>query len=111
MILVIIFLVTAFVTGGLTHTAAAGIILGIVTAGGYWVYDVKRHPKVACRVCGGSGVKVSKVQGSLIRTPVGDCGHCGGKKSFPRPALRVIDSSQRQQIMTGIRKAKDARKR
>jgi hypothetical protein len=111
MILVVIFLVVAFVAGALTHVAAVAVVLGLVVTGGYWVYDVKRHPTVACRVCGGSGLKVSRVQTSVTRTPAGLCGRCGGKKVFPRPALRVIDSSQREQIVSGIKKAREARKR
>ena len=110
MILIVIFAVVAVVTGGLTNVPVLGIVLGIAAAAGYWVHDVKRHPKVACRVCGGSGDKLSRIQGSLIRRPRGACGHCGGKKGFPRPALRVIDGEQARRIRDEIAKAKQARK-
>ena len=111
MILVVIFAVTAIAIGGLTHVTAAGIVLGIVATAAYYRYDVRRHPRVACRVCGGSGDKVSRLGGGWTRRPRGACGHCGGKKGFPRPALRVFDSARRKQIMSDISRAKEAMKR
>jgi hypothetical protein len=112
MILIGIFLGVAIVTGGLTHVAAAGIVLGALAAGGYWVHDVKRRPRVACRVCKGSGDSRSRIGGfGPFRRPAGDCGHCGGKKGFPRPALRLVDGGERKKILDGIRRAKEAMKR
>jgi hypothetical protein len=110
MILIVIFLVTAFAVGGLTHVAAAGIVLGVVATGAYYVHDVHRHPKVACRACGGSGDKVSHIGGGPLRRPRGACGHCGGKKGFPRPALRLLDGGQAKRIRAEIARAKEARK-
>ena len=106
MILIVIFAVTAVVTGGLTHTAVLGIVLGVVTTAVYYVHDVKRHPKVACRACGGSGDHASLVGGGLLRRPAGACGHCGGKKGVPRLALRLIDNGEREKILAAIASAK-----
>jgi len=111
MILIVIFAVTAIVIGGLTHVAVLGIILGAVAAGAYYRHDVKRHPRVACRFCGGSGDHVSRLGGGWSRRPAGACGHCGGKKGVPRPALRIIDSSERKKILTAIATAKKAIRR
>jgi hypothetical protein len=110
MILVVIFLVVFVVMGALTHLPAVGIILGAVVTIAYWVYDVKRHQKVACRVCGGSGDKLSAVQGALIRRPRGPCGHCGGKKGFPRPGLRIVNSGQHKKLTSEIKRAKEQMK-
>jgi hypothetical protein len=110
MILVAIFLGTLFVTGGLTHLPVLGVVLGVVVTGSYWVHDVKRHPKVACRVCGGSGDKVSRIGGGPFRRPRGACGHCGGKKGFPRPGLAIIDPAGRRKILDEIVRAKESRK-
>src|SRR5690348_7844477 len=111
MILVVIFAVTAIVTGGLTNLPVLGIIAGIIAAGGYYWHDVKRRPKVACRVCGGSGDSVSRLGGGPLRRPVGPCSHCGGKKGFPRPALRLLDSGKRRKILDEIDRAREAMKR
>lgn len=111
MILIAIFAVTAVVTGGLTHAPAAGIVIGVIAAAGYWVHDVRRRPKVACRACGGSGDNLSRLGGGMFRRPRGACGHCGGKKGFPRPALRVLDSGRRKRIMDEIARARESVKR
>lgn len=108
MILIVIFAVTAIAVGGLTHAPLAGIVIGIIAAVGYYRYDVKRRPKVACRACGGSGDNVSRLGGGWFRRPRGACGHCGGKKGFPRPALRVLDPARRKQIMDEIARAKES---
>lgn len=108
MILIGIFLGTAFVTGGLTHLPVLGIIFGVIVTGVYYVRDVRRHPKVACRVCSGSGDKVSPIFGGPFRRPRGACGHCGGKKGFPRPALQLIDPGRRRKILDEIAKAKES---
>ena len=110
-ILVVIFAVTALVTGGLTHAPAAGIVLGIIAAGGYYRYDVRRRPKVACRACGGTGDNLSRIGGGPFRRPRGACGHCGGKKGFPRPALRLLDGGRRRKILDEITRAKEAMKK
>jgi hypothetical protein len=106
MILIVIFAVTAIVTGGLTHVPLLGVILGAVVTGVYWRHDVRRHPRVACRSCGGSGDHVSRVGGGLLRRPRGACGHCGGKKGVPRPALMLVDSAERKRILAAIASAK-----
>lgn len=112
MILIAIFGVTAIAVGGLTHAAAAGIVIGIIVTAGYWVRDVKRRPQVACRVCGGSGDSLSRIGGGvLFRRPLGACGHCGGKKGFPRPALRLVNPGRRKRILDEIARAKEAEKR
>lgn len=106
MIIIVIFAVVTVVVGGLTHVTAAGVILGAVAAGAYYVHDVKRHPRVACRACGGSGDHVSRIGGGVTRRPRGACSHCGGKKGVPRPALRLIDNSERKKILAAIVTAK-----
>lgn len=111
MILIVIFAVTAIAVGGLTHVPVLGIILGAVLAVRYYVYDVKRHPRVACPVCKGSGDKKSRLGGGRLRRPMGACGHCGGKKGVPRLALRVLDNDARKKILTAIATAKKAIRR
>jgi hypothetical protein len=106
MILIVIFAVVAIVFGSLTHVPVLGIVFGVIATGAYYVHDVKRHPRVACRVCHGSGDKVSRVGGGVTRRPRGACSHCGGKKGVPRPALRLIDNSERKKILAGIIQAK-----
>lgn len=111
MILVAIFAVTALAVGGLTHVPALAIAAGVIAAGGYWVHDVRRRPEVACRACGGSGDSVSRIGGGLLRRPLGPCGHCGGEKGVPRPALRLIDGGRRRKILDGIARAKEGMKK
>lgn len=111
MVLIAVFAVTAVITGGLTHAPLAGIVIGVIAAGGYYRYDVRRHPRVACRACGGSGDKVSRLGGGPFRRPRGPCSHCGGKKGVPRPALRLFDSDERKKILTAIATAKKLIKR
>lgn len=106
MILIAIFAVTAIGIGGLTHVPVLGIILGVVATGIYYRHDVRRHPRVACRACGGSGDHVSRVGGGPLRRPRGACGACGGKKGVPRPALRLVDGSERKKILAAIATAK-----
>ena len=110
MILIAVFAVTAIATAGLTHLPALGIITGILAAGGYWVHDVKRRPKVACRSCGGSGDSMSRIGGGMFRRPRGACGHCGGKKGFPRPALRLISPGRHRKILDEISRARESMK-
>ena len=112
MVLIAIVAVTAIVVGGLTHAVTVGIVLGVILAGGYYLHDVRRNPKVACRRCGGSGDNLSRLGGGwLFRRPRGPCGHCGGKKGVPRPALRFIDNAERKKIRDAIRTAKKAIRR
>jgi hypothetical protein len=106
MVLVVIFAVTAIAVGGLAHAPAVGIVLGIVAAAVYYRYDVRRHPRVACRACGGSGDHVSRLGGGWLRRPRGACSHCGGKKGVPRPAHRLFDSGERKKILAAIGTAK-----
>lgn len=111
MILIAIFAVTAIVIGGLTHVTVLGIILGVVVTAWYYVHDVKRHPRVSCRFCGGSGDHQSRLGGGRLRRPAGNCGHCGGKKGVPRPALRLIDNGERKRILAAITTAKRGMRR
>lgn len=112
MILIVIFAVTAVAVAAVTHVTVLGIILGVIAAGWYYVRDVKRHPRVSCRFCGGSGDHQSRLgRGVMLRRPAGNCGHCGGKKGVPRPALWLVDSGQRKKIIAGIVTAKKAMRR
>lgn len=107
MILLIIAVITAIVIGALTHVAMLGIVLGVIVAGVYYVRDVKRHPRVPCRVCTGSGGENSRIGGGRwIRRPSGDCWCCGGKKAHPRPALRFLDPGQHRSIKAEVDRAK-----
>jgi len=110
-VLIGIFAVVAIAAGGLVHSAAAGVVLGIVAVAGYYRYDVRRRPRVACRACGGSGDNLSRLGGGPFRRPRGACGHCGGRKGFPRPALRLFAPARRRQIMGEIARAKETMKR
>lgn len=109
MILLAIIAVTAIVTGGLTGSVAAGVVIGVLAAGVYYWRDVRRHPLVACRVCSGGGAEKSQIAragSKLIRNPFGDCWCCGGRKVHPRPALRFLDSGQYKRIKAEITRAK-----
>lgn len=82
-------------------------VLGVIVAGLYYRYDVKRHPRVPCRVCKGGGGKDSRLGGGgWFRRPFGDCWCCGGRKAHPRFGLRVIDQQQYQRIRQEIGQAR-----
>ena len=82
-------------------------VLGVITAGFWYRRDVKRHPRVACRVCSGGGDEKSKIGGSgWFRRPFGNCWCCGGRKAHPRLALRFIDSGKHRDIKAEIARAK-----
>lgn len=111
MVLIAVFAVTAIAIGGLAHAPLAGIVIGVIAAGGYYRYDVRRRPKVACRSCGGSGDNLSRLGGGQFRRPRGACGSCGGKKGVPRPALRLLAPARRKRILAEIARAKESVKR
>jgi hypothetical protein len=69
---------------------------------------VKRHPRVACRICSGGGDERSRLgrKGSLIRNPFGNCWCCGGRKAHPRLALWLVDNTEHKKIRAEIARAK-----
>lgn len=73
---------------GLGVLAWAG---GAVAALLWYRWDVRRHPRVSCRMCRGSGDHRSGISGKHVRTPFGDCWCCGGRKTHPRFAARLLD--------------------
>lgn len=81
-------------------------VLAIPAALLYWRWDVKRHPRIPCRFCSGSGDHHSKIGGGRIRRPFGDCWFCGGCKAFPRPGLRFIDRKRYDEIKVAIAKGR-----
>ena len=98
---------------GVATVIAAGKIgpvawaLGVIIAVIYLRYDVRRNPRVRCRVCKGSGDNDSKLGGTgWIRRPFGDCWCCGGRKSHPRLAGRIFAPAQYKAIKDEIRNAR-----
>ena len=86
---------------------AASWALGAAVFGGWYYFDVKRHERVPCRVCSGGGARYSRIGGwRWFRRPFGDCWCCGGRKSHPRLALRVISPAAHQRIKNEIERAK-----
>jgi hypothetical protein len=72
----------------------------------YWRWDIKRHPRVRCRFCSGSGDHRSRLGGGRFRKPFGDCWACGGRKAFPRPGLRFVDRKRYDEIKGAIAKGR-----
>lgn len=104
MIIALVILVAVLIAGhGLGVVAW---VLAVPAAFLYWRWDVKRHPRVRCRACGGSGDHRSKMGGGQLRRPFGDCWLCGGRKAFPRPGLRFVDRKRYDEIKGAIAKGR-----
>lgn len=106
MILVAVFIAVLFLAGSL---GAWAWVLAALAAVAWYLADVRRHPRVACRWpgCKGSGASYSRVgDGRWLRRPFGDCRCCGGKKAHPRLALRVVAPDRYKSIRTEIERAK-----
>jgi hypothetical protein len=83
--------------------------LAALAAGGYYAWDVRRRPRVPCRACQGSGSNASRLGGSgWFRRPFGDCRCCGGRKSHPRLALRLLAPARYKDIKAEITKGRDS---
>lgn len=99
--------VAAGVLGASAHLGYAGLAAGVVVAAFWYRHDVKRHPRVRCRVCAGSGDEHSRIGGSgQFRRPFGNCWCCGGRKAHPRLALRIVDPGRHRDIKNEIARAK-----
>lgn len=81
-------------------------VLAVPAALLYWRWDIKRHPRVACRFCSGGGDHRSRLGGGWFRRPFGDCRFCGGRKAFPRPGLRWVDRERYDEIKGAIARGK-----
>lgn len=104
MILAAVFIAILFLAGG---TGTLAWVLAALAALAYYVLDVRRNQRVACRVCGGSGIRGSRLKGGKwFRRPFRDCWCCGGKKAHPRLALRVLDPGRYNSIRNEIRRAR-----
>jgi hypothetical protein len=101
-------IVIAVVTFLLSHEIGfAAWLLGVVAAAGYYRWDVRRHPRVRCRPCTGSGGHESRLGGrGWFRRPFGDCWCCGGRKSHPRLAARLLDPEGYRKIRAEIEKGR-----
>jgi hypothetical protein len=107
MILIGIFAGVSIAAGALLHLGMFGVVPGVLAAVLYYVRDVKRHQRVPCRVCTGSGDEHSRLGGGgWFRRPFGNCWCCGGRKSHPRLALRIIDPAAHERIKNEIERAK-----
>lgn len=86
----------------------AGIVLAVPAAGVYYWRDVRRRPRVPCRMCTGSGASASHLGGGrYFRKPFGDCRCCGGTKAHARLALWLIDGDRYRTIRDEIRRERE----
>jgi hypothetical protein len=117
MIIIGIFVVITVVVGTLTRAIAAGVAVGLAATVLYYLADVKRNPRVACRWpgCKGSGGNYSLIgrngESGMFRNPFGDCWCCGGRKSHPRLALKFISPEEYRRIKGEVSKGRKAIKR
>lgn len=97
-------LILLIIAGLALHGALGPVswVIGGAVAITYWVWDVRRHPRVQCRMCSGSGDHHSKLGGGQFRRPFGDCWYCGGRKAFPRFGLRFVDRKRYDEIRSKI---------
>lgn len=102
---VVILVVVAF---ALVHvTGAVAWPLTVLLALAYYWRDVRRHPRVRCRVCSGGGGHHSRIGGGrYLRRPFGDCWCCGGRKAHPRLAARLLDPEGHRKIKADIAKGR-----
>jgi hypothetical protein len=69
--------------------------------------DVRRHPRVRCRMCAGGGDSRSRLGGKgWFRRPFGDCWCCGGRKAHPRLAARFLDPEGYRKIRAEIERGR-----
>lgn len=95
------------IIGYILGLGPASWVLGAAVFGAWYVRDVKRHARVGCRICSGGGDEYSKIGGGgWFRRPLGDCWCCGGRKTHPRLALRIIDPAAHRRIKNEIARAK-----
>ena len=76
----------------------AWLVLGgwLALWAGLYAWSMKYKPRVRCSRCSGSGISEHSV---LPWTAFGDCPKCGGKKSFVRLGVRVLQPDRARQLM------------
>lgn len=106
MIPLAVIIVATVITAGKIGPAAW--VLGVIIAFAYYRHDVRRNPRVRCRVCKGSGDNMSRLGGAgWLRRPFGNCLCCGGQKSHPRLGARFLAKDQYRDIKNEIRNARE----